>query len=764
MRRLVQAMARILQPASVPVRVPDPVAANVDVTVSPDMCRARLLSLAERSESQAVRRAVFDVLFRLQNFASATRVGLAMDPDAMSFQDRAMLARSMASSTFGVQAETILRELADQETLQRSSIAELLCLLDSLPESGLPVDEKLDVIDRARPLILAGRGDARTRERLDFLAYGVHCGRGASPDPLDFVPGRDVSALSKSGRLRVLTPLKLYGRVDVAFAVLEQITAEAGLHDPGILLMNFQHRPEWVVERIGAVAELPAKLLEHRGVFNYAVGKRTVDVFHAELFRACRDAQYAAILGGDVFQRTAAVRSFLAKGCDDEAERLLEQAPLPDTSLPAANVRGFRYFRDADFPAARQLFMSVLEESPGEGQAAAGLRLVLARIGRSREDILDVRERIGYGAGSKGRPGVLHGHGDYILATLYSGRYAEGLYAKRTAACWEDLQAFLGDRFLNYRLLPERLDGMNLFLIADEGVGDEVRTIQFYGALAQRGARLTVTCDPRLLPMLERSYPGVRFLPVSRLRPGVRDASRDDQRFFGFSGTIRRYLTEDVRSDLCSADVVTFGQSLFFNHFCGRLARPPEGAYLFPAQRMPRHDGDPLRVGLLWRSHLVTSHRSYIYLDVADFLPLTGLDGVELWSIQHCIDAQELAFCAEHGVQLIPDVDLFDDFEGMAPYLERLDLIIGISSLPAELGAALGTPVWFLGFSPENYYLRTSGGADEHDRLTMNAVVVAPPVVDFSMSDAECIQRVMAEVVERLQDPEVRHALRRARK
>ena len=79
-----------------------------------------------------------------------------------------------------------------------------------------------------------------------------------------------------------------------------------------------------------------------------------------------------------------------------------------------------------------------------------------------------------------------------------------------------------------------------------------------------------------------------------------------------------------------------------------------------------------------------------------------------------------------------------------------MDLIIGISSVPIELGAALGTEVWMLGFSPENYYLRTSGGKSPHDRYTLNSTVIAPPWIDFSEPRDECVRQVFDEVCKKL--------------
>lgn len=145
-------------------------------------------------------------------------------------------------------------------------------------------------------------------------------------------------------------------------------------------------------------------------------------------------------------------------------------------------------------------------------------------------------------------------------------------------------------------------------------------------------------------------------------------------------------------------------------------------------------------------SHLRTLWRNFMYLRLEEFSPLTKLNNVELWSIQHNMDPAEYAYCQSNGIKVIDNVDLFNDFEGFSHHLKSFDLLIGISSVPIELGAALGIPVWMLGFSPENYYLRTAAGVTHTDQLTMNSTIIAPKWIDFSAPRSNCVNLVFREV------------------
>lgn len=366
--------------------------------------------------------------------------------------------------------------------------------------------------------------------------------------------------------------------------------------------------------------------------------------------------------------------------------------------------------------------------------------------------IVTLRDQIGYGIAGAGRPGSRGDIGsERTISLLMQGKYKEGLYSKRHAAHWKLLKRIYRNKFFNFERLPHQGSQKHLFLIGDEGVGDEVRTAQFYGELAKRFEQLTVTCDPRLRNIFERSFPAVDFISVERYRKGLVKPEGDDRRITGLNLKLFQYLTERCRPAMDVADCISFGQTLFFNRFIGEIPKPPTGGYLVPNGRnvMPERT-NKLRVGILWRSHFKSMWRKFMYLKVQDFAPLLKIEGIELWSFQHCIDAEERAYCINNGIHIIDDIDLFNDFEGLGSSLQAVDIVIDISSLPIELAAAVGTPVWMLGISPENYFLRTAGGRTTEDQLTANSTVIAPDWMDFTAPASECISMVLEETCHRL--------------
>lgn len=453
---------------------------------------------------------------------------------------------------------------------------------------------------------------------------------------------------------------------------------------------------------------------------------------------------------GNKFTRDAILRTLIKANSLSFATELIDEYGFDHKSIVGNVLKGFQYFESDNFAQAQIMFKNALREDPSDSLAANGLRFCLPRTGQSPKAMLEIREEVGY-IGSGLTKLEERRAGDAVNAELFSGNLLTGYYHKRKAFQWRHLQSLYKSKVLSYEAMPNlKGTGKSLFLIADEGVGDEVRTAQYYGTLLNHFDHVMATCDPRLFDLLSISFPNIHFKPVKRMRSGVRKVVRGEPaRFVTPCIPLSNYLTEDCREHINSSDYITFGQNLFFNQFIGNIAKPEPGPYLRNIDKCSYVTGstNKIKVGLLWRSAFQTTLRKYMYLDIAELIPLTKMEGVEFWSFQHGITESEIAVCRENGINLIEDIDLFDDFNGLSDYLARMDYIIGVSSLPIELAAALGIKVWMLGFSPENYFLRTAGGKTNIDQLTLNSQIIAPKWIDFSAPRAECIKLVLDQTI-----------------
>ncbi|HYD69969.1 tetratricopeptide repeat protein [Azospirillum sp.] len=227
------------------------------------------------------------------------------------------------------------------------------------------------------------------------------------------------------------------------------------------------------------------------------------------------------------------------------------------------------------------------------------------------------------------------------------------------------------------------LAGRRLLVWCEQGLGDEILFASCYEDLAGRGGRIVFECDRRLVTLFARAF------PWADVRAETVDAERNETM---------------AQPD---ADLQVPAGTL------ARLMRRTLGA--FPArtaflradaarQKLWRERldalGPGLKVGIGWRSQIVTAQREAAYTRLEAWSPVLAVPGVRFVNLQYDECAAEIAAAeARFGVTIHrwPDLDLKDDLEGVAALIANLDLVIVPATASGELAGALGTPVWRLG-------------------------------------------------------------------
>jgi hypothetical protein len=300
------------------------------------------------------------------------------------------------------------------------------------------------------------------------------------------------------------------------------------------------------------------------------------------------------------------------------------------------------------------------------------------------------------------------------------------------------LAAALGEAYPGLRrpVLIPGTRARKIGLMAWEGIADEVRMAQVYGLLEDRAGEIVISCEPRLETLLARSFPFVRFHSLRRrwtLLWQERPIMHEEIAERILSG----YLDADYLAELRDCDHVFFpeevmGQMELFQPglWQSHLGRIRAG-YLRPEPTRHAHwaaqfrgSGERPVVGLLWRSAVQSHSRNPNYLSLEEMLPLIRELPCTWVSLQPQLSPEERRLCEDHGILIPAELDLFDDMEGIAACCAALDLVVGISSLPFELAAAVGCPVWMLALTPAAQYKRQ--GTAGMDQLTVNGRVFAP--------------------------------------
>ena len=213
-----------------------------------------------------------------------------------------------------------------------------------------------------------------------------------------------------------------------------------------------------------------------------------------------------------------------------------------------------------------------------------------------------------------------------------------------------------------------------LLVWGEQGLGDQLLHLGMVQSLAQQVEQLTLAVDPRLVPLVQRSFAT-----------------------FEVCATDDRLAQEPCDAHMPMADI---GQ-----HVIKSSADFPQGrsAYLVAdAQRTKQlrqkvGARKPLVCGLSWFSKGNTGESKSMAL--REFKPLFALDNFEFIDLQYGeTSAERQALQQECAVQVmrVPEVDISNDLDGLAALICACDVVVTISNTTAHLAGALGKPVYVM--------------------------------------------------------------------
>jgi len=216
----------------------------------------------------------------------------------------------------------------------------------------------------------------------------------------------------------------------------------------------------------------------------------------------------------------------------------------------------------------------------------------------------------------------------------------------------------------------QALAGKRLFLLAEQGVGDQILYASMIPDLVRQGADVVLACERRLVPLFARSFPAIQAIGVEQ------------------SGSVSGF---DFRSNLGN-----LGKWLRTTE----AAFPSVGGYLTadPGQRKRLRDaylerGNAVLVGIAWHSSSPAYGRKSMKLD--ELRPVVQMPGVTFVDFQYGdTTAERSAFSAETGLELLHDkeVDQLKDMDLFAAQVAAMDFVVTISNTTAHMAGALGVP------------------------------------------------------------------------
>lgn len=342
----------------------------------------------------------------------------------------------------------------------------------------------------------------------------------------------------------------------------------------------------------------------------------------------------------------------------------------PDLGLGASALAS-TYSEVAEDRKATTWARRALQLDPENGALMINLGILLKGEGRLRQAQVMLR------AGLARSPNDPNGHLALATALLADGQVREGFseYEWRHAP-----SGTLYDLLPAPRWDGQPLDRGTLLVWGEQGVGDEVLFIQYLRLLRSRASRIVVECDRRLVTMFERSFPDVSF--VARTSPPA------------------RCLYEETIAAQIAMVSVPDAMELDKTHLRS------EGAYLVPdharaVSLRPALDGlgDRPRVGIAWRSVRKTPAAARVHAALEEWQPILSVPGIAFINLQYGDVRHEIATAKRQcgaEIAIVPELDLFNDLEGVLALGSLLDLVIASGTSASYFPPACGIEAWQL--------------------------------------------------------------------
>ncbi len=280
------------------------------------------------------------------------------------------------------------------------------------------------------------------------------------------------------------------------------------------------------------------------------------------------------------------------------------------------------------------------------------------------------------------QPGYAQPEFNISMCTLVRGEFVRGwpLYEAR----WRTGQKLGWIRFRKPQWRGEPASG-RLLLWGEQGIGDQILHLGMLDSLRQRakGMDVVLAVAPRLLPLVQRSFPGLPCVPLAR---ATREPCDLQIPLGSIGGLVCRSWAEFPRD----RKAYLFADAARVRALRARLLDADGGPGNAP--RSPTRA--PLVIGLSWmsRAERFGELKSIALRELQPLLELPGLRFVDLQYGDTREEREALRKARGIEVQRLPDIDTFNDMDGLAALIGACDLVVTTSNTTAHLAGALGAP------------------------------------------------------------------------
>lgn len=214
-----------------------------------------------------------------------------------------------------------------------------------------------------------------------------------------------------------------------------------------------------------------------------------------------------------------------------------------------------------------------------------------------------------------------------------------------------------------------------LLIWPEQGVGTEVMFAKFLNQVSSLAAKVMVKLDPRLMSLMQRTHPDLHFISSE-----VQVLDQDFDRHLPL-GSLGRWLGRDIQ------EIASFAN----HHLKVDETRKVDIIHRFKKSGVRW-------IGVNWKSNSGTTgkDRSIALETLMQALNIPHVEFIDLQYSDSTKERQELKRTLNLELKKIPELDTFNDLDGLASLISCCDWVVSVDNSTAHLAGAIGAPTLIL--------------------------------------------------------------------
>ena len=271
------------------------------------------------------------------------------------------------------------------------------------------------------------------------------------------------------------------------------------------------------------------------------------------------------------------------------------------------------------------------------------------------------------------KPDYAEAHQALSFVLLYQGKLKEGFeeYEWR----WKTPKNLGKQRCFRQPLWDGKtsLNDKTILIWYEQGVGDTIMWSSRLSLIASQAKQCILECQPKLLPLLKRSFPDIDIRAVNKSF----DMERDDFDFHLPMGNLYKHFIKEI-SENTRPDAYLVPELTRVKYWKKRLQSLGKGPY----------------IGISWKSANISRTRLQNYASVSELSPILKIPNVTFVNLQYSDFKDDLGkIKSDLGVTVhnFDDLDHFNNIDDVAALCAALDFVVSTKITVPLISAAVGT-------------------------------------------------------------------------